>query len=147
MLLGFLSGEICQSMKVKPFNFLMLGGNHCLSTFVRERRKELEYAPWSNTRRFSLSILYIHGEIAVFLYECPFGNLSVCCVISWSSSWHPQQKAGAAWGSCSWVALVQIAVNKEVTFIFFIAITLMGYLLLTYVKRLFRKEAIFYLDA
>lgn len=45
MLLGFLSGEICQSMKVKPFNVLMLGGDHWLSTFVRERRKELEYAP------------------------------------------------------------------------------------------------------
>lgn len=66
MLLGFLSGEICHSMKVKSCNFVMLRGNCWLSTFVRERRKELEYAPQSSTRRFSLSILCINGEITVF---------------------------------------------------------------------------------
>ena len=147
MLLGFLTVEICHRMIMKSCIFVMLGGNHGLSASTRERRKELEYAPWASTRRFFLLLLCIHGEIAVFWYECPFGSLSVCYVMSCSSLSLLQLKPGDAWGSCLWVVSVQIASNEEVTLMYF---SLLLHWWITFcskcVKRLFQKETSFFLD-
>lgn len=150
MLLGFLSGEICHSLKVKSCDFVMLRGNYWLSTFVREGRKELEHAPWSSTRRFSLSIPCIRGEIAVLWQFSEMSvHLGICLYVmsDLDSPCHTfSKKRELHEGHACELLQFKLPSTRKLTHVFFIAVALMDYLLLTYVKRLFQKEAIFFLD-
>lgn len=144
VLLRFLSGKTCHSMKVKSWNFLMLRGNHGLSTVWEEEGRK-----WICTLIQYKKILFKYTVYLWWIFSF------LICVSIWESAYMlchilillvtPSAKGG----SCMRVMLVRCFSSNwhqqgSYTPVFFIAITLMDYLLLTYVKRLFQKEAFFF---